>query len=96
VAVFLVAMGLVTEMELFGQRSVPAFVGGSDESGTTTIGALTNVAIQRDQTPSTPSTPPTSAPATSAEDSPRPSDASETTTTAPGSATSTATASTSD
>jgi hypothetical protein len=44
VAVFLVAMGLVTEMELFGQRSVSAFVGGSDESGTTTIGALTNVA----------------------------------------------------
>jgi len=95
VAVFLVAMGLVTEMELFGQRSVSAFVGGSDESGTTTIGALTNVATQRDQAPSTPSTPPTSAPATSAEDSPRPSDASETTT-APGSATSTATASTSD
>jgi hypothetical protein len=40
VAVFATAMGVVTVVELIGQQPVAALVGGSSESGTTTIGSL--------------------------------------------------------
>jgi hypothetical protein len=63
-AVFLVAMGIVTGVELIGQKPVSALVGNSHATGTT-IGELTNAASHRDQTPATPSPPSTGAPATS-------------------------------
>ncbi|HEX2075719.1 MAG TPA: hypothetical protein VHF92_18220 [Geodermatophilus sp.] len=69
VAVFALAMGIVTGVELIGQQPVSALVGGSSASGTTTIGALTNVASHRDRTPSTPDSPTTPAPATSSAES---------------------------
>src|SRR3954467_292747 len=40
VAVFATAMGVVTVVELIGQQPVAALVGGSSQSGTTTIGSL--------------------------------------------------------
>jgi hypothetical protein len=40
VAVFAIAMGVVTVVELIGQQPVAALVGGSSQSGTTTIGSL--------------------------------------------------------
>ena len=55
-AVFLVAMGIVTGIELIGQRPVSALVGASHTSRTTTIGALTDESAQRGSRPSTPST----------------------------------------
>jgi hypothetical protein len=70
-AVFVVAMGIVTGIELIGQQPVSALVGNSDSSGTTTIGELTDASSHRDTTPSTPSSPTTTAPATTtAESSP--------------------------
>jgi hypothetical protein len=68
VGVFAIAMGIVTGVELIGQQPVSALVGASQTSGTTTLGALTNAASQRDSTPSTPSSPTTSS--TSAPTSP--------------------------
>ena len=69
VAVFALAMGIVTGVELIGRQPVSALVGDSATSGTTTIGALTNVASHRDQTPPTPA--PTTTPAApSAESTP--------------------------
>jgi hypothetical protein len=71
VAVFAVAMGIVTGVEVIGQQPVSALVGDSSASGTTTIGALTNTSSYRDQAPSTPNSPTTQAPATpSAESTP--------------------------
>jgi hypothetical protein len=69
VAVFTVAMGIVTGVELIGQQPVSALVGSLSASGTTTIGALSNAASHRDQTPSTPASPTTPAPATSSAES---------------------------
>jgi hypothetical protein len=65
VAVFVVAMGIVTGIELIGQKPVSALVGNSHSSGTTTIDALTNASSHRDTTPSTPSSPAPSSPASS-------------------------------
>jgi hypothetical protein len=71
VAVFVLAMGIVTGIELIGQKPVSALVGNSHSSGTTTLGELTNASSHRDTTPSTPATPTTTAPATTtAESSP--------------------------
>jgi hypothetical protein len=71
VAVFVVAMGIVTGIELIGQKPVSALVGNSHSSGTTTLGELSNASSHRDTTPSTPSSPATSTPATTtAESSP--------------------------
>jgi hypothetical protein len=64
VAVFVVAMGIVTGIEVIGQKPVSALVGNSHSSGTTTIGELTNASSHRDTTPSAPSSPTTTAPAT--------------------------------
>src|SRR4051812_11718881 len=50
-AVFLVAMGIVTGVELIGQQPVSALVGSSSDGGTTTIGALADAASHRDTTP---------------------------------------------
>jgi hypothetical protein len=66
-AVFVMAMGIVTGIELIGQRPVSALVGGEDTSTTTTLGAITNASsssAEQDDDPSTPSSPSTTAPAT--------------------------------
>jgi hypothetical protein len=71
VAVFVVAMGIVTGIEFLGQKPVSAMVGNSDSSRTTTLGELTNASSHQGTTPTTPSIPTTSAPAsTGAESSP--------------------------
>ncbi|WP_448624915.1 hypothetical protein [Geodermatophilus sp. URMC 64] len=80
VGVFVVAMGIVTGIELIGQQPVSALVGGSSSTGTTTLGELTNASSSSDTTPSTPSTPTTTAPATSTADS-SPAEPTETTST---------------
>jgi hypothetical protein len=53
--VFLVAMGIVTGIELIGQRPVSALVGASHSSGTTTIGALSTGTPRAGTAPSPPS-----------------------------------------
>ena len=63
VAVFVVAMGIVTGIELIGQKPVSALVGNSDSSGSTTLDELTNVSSYQDTTPTSPSSPTTTAPA---------------------------------
>jgi hypothetical protein len=64
-AVFVMAMGIVTGLELIGQRPVSALVGGVETSTTTTISALTNASSSEEESdPSTPSSPTTTAPAT--------------------------------
>lgn len=68
VGVFAIALGILTGVEVIGQQPVSALVGASQTTGTTTLGALTNAASQRDSTPSTPSSPTTSS--TSAPTSP--------------------------
>ena len=70
VAVFVVAMGIVTGIELIGQKPVSALVGHSSGSRTTTIGELAEASSRRDTTPTTPSTPATTAPATPSETAP--------------------------
>jgi hypothetical protein len=68
-AVFGLAMGILTGVELIGQQPVSALVGGSTSSGTTTIGTLSNAASSRETTPASPSsTPP--APSTAQESEP--------------------------
>jgi hypothetical protein len=62
-AVFVVAMGIVTGIELIGQKPVSALVGNSDSSGSTTLDELTNVSSYQDTTPTSPSSPTTTAPA---------------------------------
>jgi hypothetical protein len=55
-AVFVVAMAIVTGIELVGQKPVSALVGDTASSGSTTLGQLTNTSSERDITPSTPTT----------------------------------------
>jgi hypothetical protein len=67
-AVFVMAMGVITGIELIGQKPVSALVGGTQTSQETTIGAITNASSssdvqQEDEEPSSPSTS-TTAPAT--------------------------------
>jgi uncharacterized membrane protein YgcG len=51
-AVFVLAMGIVTTVELIGQQPVSALVGGTDtSSSSTTIGELSNASSSRDVTP---------------------------------------------
>ena len=73
-AVFALAMGIVTGVELIGQQPVSALVGGSTSSGTTTLGSLTNAFSSRDSTPTPPATPP---PAPSTAPTPQPTDDAE-------------------
>jgi len=66
-AVFAIAMGVITGIELIGQKPVSALVGGTQTSQETTLGAITNASsssdVQQDEEePSSPST--TTAPAT--------------------------------
>jgi hypothetical protein len=68
VAVFVVAMGIVTGIELISQKPVSALVGHSSSTGTT-LSELTNVSSHTDTTPTTPSSPTTTAPATSTSES---------------------------
>ncbi len=65
-AVFAMAMGVITGIELIGQKPVSALVGGTQTSQETTIGAITNASsssdVQQEEEPSSPSS--TTAPAT--------------------------------
>jgi len=54
VGVFVLAMGIVTGIELVGQRPVSALVGVAETSRTTTLGALTETSSSSDTTPSSP------------------------------------------
>lgn len=66
-AVFAIAMGVITGIELIGQKPVSALVGGTQTSQETTLSAITNASsssdVQREEEPSSPSTS-TTAPAT--------------------------------
>jgi hypothetical protein len=54
-AVFVLAMGIVTTIELIGRQPVSALVGGTDtSSSSTTIGELSNASSSRDVTPTDP------------------------------------------
>src|SRR4051794_7745350 len=64
VSVFVVAMAIVTGIELIGQQPVSALVGNSSSSGTTTLGELANTSSSSGTTPTTPPSPPSTAPAT--------------------------------
>jgi hypothetical protein len=68
-AVFGLAMGILTGVELIGQQPVSALVGGASSSETTTIGSLTNASSSRDSTPTSPSTT-TPAPSTAQDTAP--------------------------
>jgi hypothetical protein len=62
VAVFGLAMAVVTTVELIGQKPVSALVGGSDQSGGTTLGSLIDATggdSRQQQAPGSPSTTPT-------------------------------------
>jgi low affinity Fe/Cu permease len=62
VAVFGLAMVVVTTVELIGHKPVSALVGGSDRSGGTTLGSLTDATggdSRQQQAPASPSTTPT-------------------------------------
>ena len=66
-AVFAIAMGVITGIELIGQKPVSALVGGTQTTQETTLSAITNASsssdVQQDEEePSSPST--TTAPAT--------------------------------
>ena len=66
-AVFVMAMGIVTGIELIGQKPVSAIVGGTETSRSTTLSELTTASSsseQQDDDASTPSSPTTTAPAT--------------------------------
>ena len=67
-AVFVMAMGIVTGIELIGQKPVSAIVGGTETSRSTTLSELTTASSsseqQDDDDASTPSSPTTTAPAT--------------------------------
>lgn len=65
-AIFVLAMGVITGIELIGQKPVSALVGGTQTSQETTLGAITNASSSADvqeEEPSSPSTS-TTAPAT--------------------------------
>ncbi|TFV64525.1 hypothetical protein E4P41_01235 [Geodermatophilus sp. DF01-2] len=70
-AVFVMAMGIVTGIELIGQKPVSALVGATETARTTTIGAITTASSSEEESeeseesdPSMPSSPTTTAPAT--------------------------------
>jgi hypothetical protein len=72
VAVFGLAMVVVTTVELIGHKPVSALVGGSDRSGGTTLGSLTDATggdSRQQQAPASPSSTPTDG-STPASDSP--------------------------
>ena len=72
VAVFVLAMGIVTGIEVIGDEPVSALVGGtSNTSESTTLQSVTDGISSRDTTPSTPSTP---SPASPGSETPDPSE----------------------
>src|SRR3954471_2052526 len=64
VSVFVVAMAIVTGIELIGQKPVSALVGNSSSSGTTTLGELASTPSSPGKTPTTPRAPPPPPPPT--------------------------------
>jgi hypothetical protein len=75
VAVFGLAMVVVTTVELIGHKPVSALVGGSDRSGTTTLGSLTDATggdSRQQQAPASPSTTPTDGNAPASDSPPTP------------------------
>jgi hypothetical protein len=66
IGVFVLAMGIVTGIELIGQRPVSALVGVAETSRTTTLSALTEASSAKDTTPSSPATPSQGAPQSNA------------------------------
>jgi len=70
VAVFVLAMGIVTGIEVIGDEPVSALVGGtSNTSESTTLQSVTDGISSRDTTPSTPSTPSPASPGSETPDS---------------------------
>ncbi len=68
VAVFGLAMAIVTGIEIIGQQPVSALVGAQEASSSTTLGELTDDAPSVDTTPTPPGTPATTpAPSTTSE-----------------------------
>ena len=65
VAVFGLAMAIVTGIEIVGQQPVSALVGAQEASSATTLGELTDSSSSRDTTPTPP--PPTPAPSTTSD-----------------------------
>jgi hypothetical protein len=75
VAVFGLAMVVVTTVELIGHKPVSALVGGSDRSGGTTLGSLTDATggdSRQQQAPASPSTTPTDGTAPASDSPPTP------------------------
>jgi hypothetical protein len=75
VAVFGLAMVVVTTVELIGHKPVSALVGGSDRSGGTTLGSLTDATggdSRQQQAPASPSTTPTDGNAPASDSPPTP------------------------
>jgi hypothetical protein len=75
VAVFGLAMVVVTTVELIGHQPVAALVGGSDQAGGTTLGSLTGASggdSRQQQAPASPSTTPTDGNAPASDSPPTP------------------------
>jgi low affinity Fe/Cu permease len=84
VAVFGLAMVVVTTVELIGHKPVSALVGGSDRSGGTTLGSLTDATggdSRQQQAPASPSTTPTDGTAPASDSPPTPTSGDESTAT---------------
>jgi hypothetical protein len=82
VAVFGLAMAVVTTVELIGHKPVSALVGGSDRSGGTTLGSLTDATGgdgRQQQAPASPSTTPTDGTAPASDSPPTPTSGAEST-----------------
>ncbi len=75
VAVFGLAMVVVTTVELIGHKPVAALVGGSDQAGGTTLGSLTGASggdSRQQQAPASPSATPTDGTAPASDSPPTP------------------------
>jgi hypothetical protein len=84
VAVFGLAMVVVTTVELIGHKPVAALVGGSDQAGGTTLGALTGARGgdgRPQQAPASPSTTPTDGTAPASDFPPAPTSGDDSTST---------------
>jgi low affinity Fe/Cu permease len=84
VAVFGLAMVVVTTVELIGHKPVSALVGDSDRSGGTTLGSLTDATggdSRQQQAPASPSTTPTDGTAPASDSPPTPTSGDESTAT---------------
>jgi hypothetical protein len=84
VAVFGLAMVVVTTVELIGHKPVAALVGGSDQAGGTTLGSLTGARggdSRQQQAPASPSTTPTDGTAPASDSPPAPTSGDDSTST---------------